>query len=147
MTTTTKESYWYCNYCHHTMMHGEFRFNCTICNDYDLCEECVTTLDPPHPHRMMRELAYGNEETIEGWSKVNMPTGIQLAAAMYCDRYCMGVRDVDKTNPSLYADTYSWLTFQTVGIRSKNFGNGLRNIIEPRDYLAICAGNRPEWVI
>jgi len=147
MTTTTKESFWDCDHCNNTIMHGKFRFNCIVCKDYDLCEECEATLDPPHPHRLIRELAYGEEETIEGWSKRNMANGIQLAAAKYCDRYCMGVRDVDKTNPSLYADTYSWLTFETVGIRSKNFGHGLRDIIEPRGYLGICARNRPEWVI
>ncbi len=147
MKTTTKMSYWHCDHCNRTMKHGEFRFNCTVCDDYDLCEECVGTLDPPHPYRMMRELAYGDEETIEGWSKLSMADGIQLAAAMYCDRFCLGVRDVDITNPSLYADTYSWLTFETVGNRSKNFGNGLRDIIEPRGYLGICAANRPEWVI
>ncbi len=147
MITATKLSYWYCDHCMRTMMHGEFRFNCTFCENYDLCEGCVATLDPPHPHRMMRDLAYGDEETIEGWSKLSMANGIQLAAAMYCDRYCLGVRDVDEANPSLYADTYSWLTYETVGIRSKNFGHGLRDIIEPRGYLGICAGNRPEWVI
>ncbi len=147
MTGIIKKSYWYCNHCNRTIMHGEFRFNCIICDDYDLCEQCVATLDPPHPHRMMREFAYGNEETVEGWSKLNVASGIQLAAAMYRDRFCLGVRDFDKTNSSLYGDTYSWLTFETVGIRSKNFGSGLRNIIEPRDYLVICANNRPEWVI
>jgi len=110
-------------------------------------KDCVATLDPPHPHGMLRELAYGKEETIKELSNVNMASGIQLAVAMYWDRYCIGVRDVDKTNPSLYANSYSWLTFETVGIRSKNFGNGLRDIIEPRGYLGICAKNRPEWVI
>ena len=42
---------------------------------------------------------------------------------------------------------YSWLTFKTVGDRSKNFGHGLRRLIEPRDYLGICAANRPEWMM
>jgi long-subunit acyl-CoA synthetase (AMP-forming) len=107
----------------------------------------MTTVDPPHAHRMIRELAYGDEDTVEGLFKFNIANGIQLAAAMYCDRYCLGVRDVDQTNPAIYTDTYSWLTFKTVDIRSKNFGHGLRTIIEPRGYLAICAENRPEWVI
>ncbi|CAF4013379.1 unnamed protein product, partial [Adineta steineri] len=35
----------------------------------------------------------------------------------------------------------------TIGDRSKNFGHGLRQLIEPRGYLAICAANRPEWMI
>lgn len=147
MATTTKMSYWNCDHCQRTMIHGEFRFNCTVCYDYDLCEKCVATVDPPHTHRMIRELAYGDEETIDGMHKFNIASGIQLAAAMYCDRYCLGVRDIDQTNPSIYTDTYSWLTFKTVDIRSKNFGHGLRTIIEPRGYLAICAANRPEWVI
>lgn len=97
-------------------------------------------MSPPHPHRIIRDLAYGQEETVglEEYCQVRMASGIQLAAAMYGDRYCLGRRD---------GDSYSWLTYRTVCERSKNFGHGLRSIIEPRDYLAICAANRPEWVI
>lgn len=149
MTTDTKMSFWKCEHCDRTMLHGEFRFNCTVCDDYDLCEKCIATLDPPHPHQMIRDLAYGDGEIIKDWeySKLTIASNIQLAVSMYHDRYCMGVRDIDKTNPSLYTNTYSWLTFETVGTRCKNFGNGLRNLIEPRSYLGICAGNRPEWMI
>ncbi|CAF0929262.1 unnamed protein product [Rotaria sordida] len=142
---TTKSSYWHCNHCYRILKHGEFRFNCIICDNYDLCEECFVTLDPPHPHRMMHELAYGKEETVQECQNASMANGIQTAITMYHDRYCLGVRDIDKINPALYADTYTWLTFETVGIRSKNFGQGLRDIIEPRCYLGICAANRPEW--
>ena len=144
---TEKFSYWYCDQCYRTFKHGEFRHNCTVCDDFDLCEDCLTTFDPSHPHRLTRELAYGSEERIEKAQKPTMASGIQTAIVMYHDRYCLGVRDADKTNPSLYKDTYSWLTFKTVGIRSKNFGYGLRSIIEPRGYLGICARNCPEWVI
>ena len=66
---------------------------------------------------------------------------------MHSNRYCMGVRNTDENNPLLYTDSYSWLTYKTVGERIKNFGQGLRTIIEPRGYLGICAANRPEWVI
>ena len=149
MSTNSKYSYWYCDHCTKTIIHGKLRFTCAVCDDYDLCEECVTALDPPHPHRLVRELAYGHEETegLDELCKLNMASGIQLAAAMYSDRYCLGTRDVDKSDCSLYTDTYSWLTYETVYLRSKNFGHGLRSIIEPLGYLAICARNRPEWVI
>jgi len=146
MTEPTKLSYCYCKGCKRSIFHGEFRFNCTVCNNYDYCEQCATTLDPPHPHRMIRELAYGcaeGEETVV----TDMATGILVATALYWDRHCMGVRDIDRDNPSLYTDSYSWLTFKTVGDRSKNFGHGLRRLIEPRGYLGICAANRPEWMI
>ena len=146
-TTTAKFSYWYCDQCRRPFKHGEFRYNCTVCNNFDLCEDCLATLDPPHPHRLMRELAYGREEPVEKAQKPSMASGIQTAVVMYHDRYCLGVRDADKTNSSLYTDTYSWLTFKTVGIRSRNFGCGLRSIIKPRGYLGICARNCPEWVI
>jgi long-chain acyl-CoA synthetase len=59
----------------------------------------------------------------------------------------MGTRDLDKDNSSIYTDSYSWLTFKTIGDRSKNFGHGLRRLIQPRNYLSICAANRPEWMI
>jgi len=95
---------------------------------------------------MVRQLAYGREEDKE-CSRVDIATGIRAAVAMYWDRHCLGTRDVDEDNSSIYKDSYSWLTFKTVGDRSKNFGHGLRRLIEPRDYLGICAGSRPEWVI
>jgi hypothetical protein len=146
MPDDIKKSYWSCDACQRPFLHGEFRFNCTICENYDHCEQCETTLDPPHPHRTVRELAYGQEQRWE-CTKIDMATGIRLAIAMYWDRHCMGTRDTDKDNPSIYTDTYSWLTFKTIGDRSKNFGHGLRRIIEPRGYLGICAANRPEWMI
>ncbi|CAF4013142.1 unnamed protein product, partial [Rotaria sp. Silwood1] len=146
MTEPMKPSYWYCDACTRCLLHGEYRFNCTVCDNYDYCEQCFTTVDPPHPHRMVPELAYGREETKE-CAGVDMATAIRAAIAMYSDRHCMGTRDVDKENPSHYMDSYSWLTFKIIGDRSKNFGHGLRRLIEPRGYLSICAGNRPEWMI
>ncbi len=141
-----KPSYWSCDACDRELNHGEFRFNCTVCNNYDYCEQCFATVSPPHPHRMVRQLAYGREEEKE-CSRVDIATGIRAAVAMYWDRHCLGTRDVDEHNSSIYKDSYSWITFKTVGDRSKNFGHGLRRLIEPRGYLGICAGSRPEWVI
>ena len=76
-----------------------------------------------------------------------MATGVRAAIAMYWDRHCFGVRDVDENDPTVFLDTYTWFTFKTIGDRSKNFGRGLRRLINPRDYLGICAANRPEWMI
>jgi acyl-CoA synthetase (AMP-forming)/AMP-acid ligase II len=146
MIASEKVSFWYCDKCNRTLNHGEFRYNCTICDDYDYCEKCAMTTDPPHPHRMVRELAYGRADKKKHRIKY-MATTIRAAIDKYCDRHCMGVRDVDKDNPSIYTDSYSWLTFKTIGDRSKNFGHGLRRLIEPRGYLGICAANRPEWMI
>ena len=95
---------------------------------------------------MIKELAYGCEER-KGCMRIDMATGLRAAIAMYWDRHCFGVRDVDNDDPSIYTDSYSWLTFKTVGDRAKNFGHGLRQLIEPRGYLAICSLNRPEWMI
>ena len=146
MSENAKQSYWNCDECGRCLLHGEYRYNCTVCDDYDQCEQCHTTVDPPHPHKLIRELAYGQEKRWE-CTKVDMATGIRAAMAMYFDRHCMGTRDVDKNDPSIYADTYSWFTFKTIADRSKHFGHGLRQLIQPRHYLAICAANRPEWVI
>ena len=146
MSEKSKESYWRCDECNRVLLHGEYRYNCTVCDDYDQCEQCLTTSQPPHPHKLARELAYGQAKIWE-CMKVDMATGIRAALAMYFDRHCMGTRDVDPNDPSTYTDTYSWFTFKTIGDRSNNFGHGLRQIIQPRDYLAICAANRPEWMI
>jgi len=144
--TVVQPSYWSCDGCNNIIWDGEFRFNCTICNDYDYCEQCARTKDPPHPHQMTRELAYGpvNQNKLV---PVDMATGIKRAFDIYWNRYCMGVRDFDEKDPSIYMDSYSWITYRTVGNRTKNFGHGLRRLIEPRGYLGICAANRPEWLI
>jgi hypothetical protein len=139
-------SYWYCDGCKGVIWDGEFRFNCTICEDYDYCEKCVATIDPPHPHQMTRELAYGPVDRSE-YVPRNMATGVQKAFDLYWNRHCMGVRNVDETDPSIYTNSYSWLTYKTVGDRVNNFGHGLRDLIEPRGYLGICAANRPEWLM
>jgi hypothetical protein len=146
MTDSTKVSFWYCDKCNRTLKHGEFRYNCTICDDYDYCEQCATTTDSPHPHRMIPELAYGPAEKKKRRIK-DMATHIHAAFDTFWDRHCMGIRNVDKDNSSIYTDSYSWVTFKTIGNRSKNFGHGLRRLIEPRGYLGICAANRPEWMI
>jgi hypothetical protein len=139
-------SFWNCDNCGRTIWHGERRYNCTVCDDYDHCDQCLATLDPPHPHRMTRELAYGPGRKKE-CVPMNMATGIQAAMDMFWGRQCFGVRNIDENNPSMYVDSYSWLTYKNVGDRAKNFGHGLRRLIEPRGYLGICAANRPEWMI
>ena len=141
-----KPSYWCCDRCERVINHGELRYNCTVCMNYDYCQECVATAKPAHPHAMVPELAYGQEESKE-CMKVDIATALRAAIAMYWDRHCLGTRDRDQDDPSIYKDSYSWLTFKTIGDRAKNFGHGLRQLINPRQYLAICAANRPEWVI
>ena len=146
MGSSEKLSFWYCDKCKRTLLHGEFRYNCIICDDYDYCEQCATITDTMHPHPMVRELAYGRALKKRCRSK-DMMTIIRVAFDKYYDRHCMGIREVDKENSSIYMNSYSWLTFKTIGDRAKNFGNGLRCYIESRDYLGICAANRPEWMI
>ncbi|UJR20556.1 hypothetical protein I4U23_023683 [Adineta vaga] len=146
MTSSGKVSFWYCNKCNRTLQHGELRYNCTVCDDFDYCENCLMTSDPPHPHRMVSELSYGPAEKHKSHTK-HVAGLLRIALSMYRDRHCMGIRDQDQSNPSIYKDSYSWFTFKTIGDRAKHFGHGLRQLINPRDYLGICAGNRPEWVI
>ncbi|UJR17068.1 hypothetical protein I4U23_003965 [Adineta vaga] len=137
-TESNKISYWFCQQCGRNFEHGEFYFNCVVCDDYNICNECLIIIHPLHPHRLMQELAYGKEDIFIDRQEKSMADGIEATIAMYHDRYCLGVRDID---------TYSWLTYQTIGDRSRNFGEGLREIIEPGGFLGICAGNRPEWII
>jgi ssDNA-binding Zn-finger/Zn-ribbon topoisomerase 1 len=99
-TITEKLSSWECDACNRALRHGEFRYNCTGCDDYDHCEQCATTLFPPHSHRMVRELAYGRVENME-CARLDMATDIQSAMALYEDRHCMDVRD-------MYGSRQSW---------------------------------------
>lgn len=139
-------SYWHCDGCTRQIFHGEFRFNCTVCLDFDYCDQCFAEKDPPHPHTLVRELAYGPSNKIVR-APLNMADGIETAFSIYADRHCMGVRDIDEENRSIYMNTYSWLTYKTVGERVRNFARGLRQFIAPRGYLGICAANRPEWMM
>lgn len=136
-------SFWYCDGCYRTLDHGEFRYNCSVCGNYDQCETCVNITPPIHPHPLIRELAFG-----EGVRNIpvgpSMASAIHAALEIYCDRHCLGVRDMD---PDRYLNSYSWQTYKTVGNRVRRFAHGLRYFIQPRDYLGICAANRPEWVI
>ncbi|CAF3546668.1 unnamed protein product [Rotaria sordida] len=103
-------------------------------------------MQPPHHHRMVREIAYGYVEEAE-YTRVDLAARILAAVTTYQDRYCMGVRDIDPNNPKNYVDSYSWQTFKTIGERITNFSHGLRRLIKPRGYLGICAANRPEWLV
>lgn len=88
---------------------------------------------------MIKELAYGRpKRIIKGLKRLS--SRINAALIMFSDRHCMGVRDYD-------LNSYSWLTFDVIGERAKNFGHGLRRLIEARSFLGICAKNRPEWMI
>ncbi|CAF1312551.1 unnamed protein product [Adineta steineri] len=141
-----KPSFFYCDVCHRTFDHGTYRYNCTVCGNYDQCEECTTNMNPPHPHILVPELAFGSGEDRTCHEK-SMRAEIYTAMEIYCDRHCLGVRDVSKDNPENYSNSYTWLTYKSIGDRAINFGYGLRQLIEPRSYLAICSSNRPEWII
>lgn len=146
MESCSKPSFWYCDVCGRTLDHGEFRYNCTICGNYDQCEICTTTMHPAHAHPLVPELAFGNGEMNISVGK-SMASAIHAALEIYHDRECLGVRDIDKDNHNLFLNSYSWQTYKTIGDRARKFGRGLRNLIQSRDYLGICAANRPEWVI
>ena len=146
MPLLASASNWQCDGCNRTLNHGEYRYNCTVCVDFDFCEECQAKIQPPHKHRMHRELSYGPVEQKE-FSVPSMEDGLRSALRLYHDRYCMGTRDRDPNNPSIYLDSYSWITYQTLNDRKENFGHGLRQLIDERGYLGICAANRPEWLM
>ena len=139
-------SYWICDVCDRTMNVGEYRYNCTICVDYDYCEECHGKVKPPHRHPMDRELCYGPVQIKEFYVS-SMEDTLRRVFHLYRDRNCMGTRDRDPHDPSLYLNSYSWITYQTVSDRVDHFGHGLRSLIDERGHLSICAANRPEWLI
>lgn len=140
-------SFWYCNQCIRNLKHGEIRFNCMVCENYDLCAQCYTMCQSSHMHPMTKELAYGEPKVVLDDRRNDMVGAIETAFDRYDDRYCLGVRDLSNENNSKYADTYSWLTFNELGTRTRHLAKGLRQIIELHGFLGICSDNRPEWVI
>ncbi|UJR16438.1 hypothetical protein I4U23_003340 [Adineta vaga] len=146
MDSNSKLSYFYCDSCNRTFEHGTYRYNCTICSNFDQCMECISTKNPPHPHSLVPELAFGEGEKND-CLEPSMRASIYNAMQIYCDRHCLGVRNLDKSNPGHYAHSYTWITYKVIGDRAINFGYGLRQLIEPRAFLAVCASSRPEWVI
>ncbi|CAF1510481.1 unnamed protein product [Adineta ricciae] len=133
----TKPSFWECDHCKRLLKHGEFRLNCTVCLDYDQCETCATSDVSSHPHRLVREIAYGYVEQVES-SRQDLASRIRTAINTYEDRFCMGVRD---------GDSYSWETFKVIGERIMKLSHGLRRLMKPREFIGICGSNRPEWLI
>ena len=140
-------SYWYCDTCVNNIPPGEYVYNCTICTDYDQCERCYKSMKTHHSHPMTREISFGFGNEIEN-PLTDMTSYILGAFHVYADRYCFGVRDMEESSVDrIYANSYSWFTYQTIGDRTKNFSHGLRNLIEPRECLGICAASRPEYLI
>ena len=146
MSDSTVRRAWCCYGCNRVFRNGEHWFNCTSCRHYNLCGMCRATTQPPHPHRLVRKFAvhYGLEKIC---TRMDMGSRILTAIEFNETRSCLGVRDISPTNPNSYASSYSWKTFKTIGEKIKNFSYGLTDLISSRDYLGICAGNRPEWII
>ncbi|CAF4158741.1 unnamed protein product [Rotaria sp. Silwood2] len=138
----------YCIICHRIFNQGESWFNCPICLDYNVCEMCKTiTQTSSHSHSLVRKfsLDYGIEKIC---TRPDMASRILSAIYFYSDRSCFGVRNFSNDN-STTSDTnfYIWQTFKVIGERIKNFSYGLERFIKARCHLAICAANRPEWLI
>lgn len=137
----------YCTTCQRIFSQGESWFNCQICVNYNVCEMCKNTLTKSlHEHRLIRKFAldYGIEKIC---TRSDMASRILSAIYFHSDRSCCGVRNLSNDNSTTYINSYIWQTFKVIGERIKNFTYGLHNFIKARDYLAICAVNRPEWLI
>ncbi|CAF1105727.1 unnamed protein product [Adineta steineri] len=107
---------------------------------------CKATKQPAHCHSLVRKftLDYGIEKIC---TKMDLASQILTAIEFNWDQPCLGTRDRCKMDLNSYENSYSWQTFKTVGDRIKNFSYGLSSLLQPRDYLGICAVNRPEWII
>uniref|UniRef100_A0A6B2KWZ8 Carrier domain-containing protein n=1 Tax=Arcella intermedia TaxID=1963864 RepID=A0A6B2KWZ8_9EUKA len=57
----------------------------------------------------------------------------------------MGVRECDGLGG--FKKEYCWYSYEDVLGRFKAFGCGLREFVNPRDFVAICSKNRLEWYI
>jgi len=146
MNTSANSNIRHCNDCTRAFKYSEHWFNCTICVDYNICEICKATKQPPHSHHLVRKFATDNGiEKI--CTRLDMASRLLTAIDFHSNRSCLGIRDICNTNSNDYANSYSWQTFKTVGDRMKNFSYGLQRLIHSCDYLGICAANRPEWII
>ncbi|CAF4129529.1 unnamed protein product, partial [Adineta steineri] len=107
---------------------------------------CKATKQPAHSHYLVRKftLDYGIEKIC---TKMDLASQILTAIEFNWDQPCLGTRDRCKMDLNNYENSYSWQTFKIVGDRIKNFSYGLSSLLQPRDYLGICAVNRPEWII
>lgn len=114
MDSSNKKSFFYCSVCYRTFDHGTYRYTCTICSNYDQCSECTATINPTHSHSLVPELAFGIGEYKICPGK-SMGATIYTAMEIYCNRHCLGARDVEKNNPERYSNSYSWLTYKNVG--------------------------------
>ncbi|EGG13357.1 hypothetical protein DFA_11118 [Cavenderia fasciculata] len=66
------------------------------------------------------------------------------------DRPCLGTRKrifKDEKNEEVTLGEYEWNTYQDTYDRSIMIGNGLRQFIDTRSFLSICANNCIEWTL
>lgn len=132
----------YCQNCNRAFRNGEHWFSCVDCMNYNLCEICQTRTalqSSQHSHQFVCKYSidYGLENIC---TKIDTASRILSSIEFNSNRRCLGIR-------SNSSNDYSWLTFETIGNRIKNFSFGLLNLIKPREFLGICSANRPEWLI
>jgi hypothetical protein len=76
--------FWYCDTCLCNIPHCGYLFNCTICYNYDQCEQCYETIESRHSHPMVRELAFGDGKVIEN-NLTDTASFIRTAFDVYAD--------------------------------------------------------------
>ncbi|CAF3703295.1 unnamed protein product [Rotaria sp. Silwood1] len=136
----------YCTVCHRIFNQGESWFYCPSCLHCHVCEMCKTRMESSHSHRLIRKfsLDYGIEKIC---TRPDMASRILSAIYFHSERSCFGVRNYSNDDSDSNEHSYVWLTFKIIGQRIKNFSYGLEHFIKPHYHLAICAANRPEWLI
>ncbi|CAF1425221.1 unnamed protein product [Adineta ricciae] len=136
----------YCRNCKRTFKNGEHWYSCLTCSNYNLCHICKVTNPSVHKHDFVCKflMDYGIEKIC---TRIDLASRILTAIDFNWQKPCFGTRDRSSTNPDEYLDSYSWQTFAAVGDRIKKFSFGLQNLMQSREYLGICAANRPEWII
>ena len=126
-----KSSVQHCNSCCRIFKLEECWFSCTGCINYNLCELCRVTTQPPHPHPAVHKLTvdYGIEKI---YTTEDMTRRIPSAIEFHWNRPCSSIRDVCSANSTHYAKSYPWETFKVVDKGSRNFSDGLQHLTQPQ---------------
>jgi hypothetical protein len=152
-----------CCSCARLTLPNEDRYECTICEDFEICEECFLEngQTESHRHPLVKEYLDMNVDTSQVLNARTTAEALSASFDVYSKRRCVGYRprhngvvgSGSESDASDYLD-YHWLTYEQVGDKAFAFGAGLRKLLRstsevnqlPR-FVGLLGAMSVKWLI
>jgi long-chain acyl-CoA synthetase len=119
------------------------RHQCFDCKEYFVCVDCKTNVK--HEHELIHEKAHPEKIKKEIRSGNSVCAVLCNAFKLWSKRPCLGYREIDSSGE--LKGEFKWLSYQETFERIKNFGFGLRQLVDPKDFVGIFGRNSIDWYI